>query len=106
MKDDVKDNDPKRDSTQEANANHGGANEILTLREVAERLRCSKAHASKLLRGEIRGIPPLAHVSMGRRKVVRRVWLDAWMDTCSGVNIFPKSGFIAADAGKRKANAS
>ena len=47
------------------------AKEILTLPEVAERLRCSKAHASKLLKGEIRGLPPLTHMAMGRRKVVR-----------------------------------
>ena len=83
-----------------------GPKEILTLREVAERLRCSKAHAAKLLRGEVRGVPPLTHVAMGRRKVVRRVWLEAWMDTCSSANIFSKSGFVATDAGKRKANAS
>ena len=53
---------------------------ILTLREVAERLRCSKAHASKLLRGQVRGVPPLTHMEMGRRKVVREEWLDQWMD--------------------------
>ena len=31
------------------------AKEILTLREVAQRLRCSKAHVSKLLSGRVRG---------------------------------------------------
>jgi hypothetical protein len=60
-----------------------GDQEILTLREVAERLRCSKAHAAKLINGEIRGVPPLTHVAMGRRKVVRREWLDTWMEACS-----------------------
>jgi hypothetical protein len=57
--------------------------EILTLREVAAVLRCSKAHAAKLLNGEIRGLPPLTHVAMRRRKVVRREWLESWMKTCS-----------------------
>jgi hypothetical protein len=60
-----------------------GDQEILTLREVAVVLRCSKAHAAKLLNGEIRGLPPLTHVAMGRRKVVRRDWLETWMKTCS-----------------------
>ena len=60
-----------------------GNQEILTLREVAAVLRCSKAHTAKLLNGEIRGLPPLTHVAMGRRKVVRREWLDTWMKTCS-----------------------
>jgi len=60
-----------------------GDQEILTLREVAVVLRCSKAHAAKLLNGEIHGLPPLTRVAMGRRKVVRRDWLETWMKTCS-----------------------
>jgi hypothetical protein len=63
--------------------NGNGNEEILTLREMATVLRCSKAHAAKLLNGEIRGLPPLTHVAMGRRKVVRREWLESWMRTCS-----------------------
>ena len=59
-----------------------GEKEILTLREVAKRLRCSKAHAAKLLNGEVRGLPPLTHIAMGRRKVVPREWLESWMNTC------------------------
>lgn len=54
--------------------------EILTLREVAERLRCSKAHASKLLKGQVRGVPPLTHMEMGRRMVVRGEWLQEWLE--------------------------
>ena len=104
--DDQRDDDPKTDSTKKPSTNDQRGNEILTLQEVAERLRCSKAHASKLLRGEVLGVPALTHVAMGRRKVVRSRWLDAWLDACGGVNIFPKSGFVATDAGKRKSNAS
>jgi excisionase family DNA binding protein len=54
--------------------------EVLTLREVAERLRCSRSHVAKLVNGGVRGLPPLAHVAMGRRKVVRREWLESWLD--------------------------
>jgi transcriptional regulator with XRE-family HTH domain len=54
--------------------------EILTLPEVAERLRCSRAHVSKLLNGRVPGLPALTHMAMGRRKVVRREWLEVWLN--------------------------
>ncbi len=54
--------------------------EILTIREVAEVLRCSKAHVSNVLRGRVGGLPKLTHFSLGRRKLVRREWLDTWME--------------------------
>jgi hypothetical protein len=57
------------------------ATDVLTLKEVALLLRCSKAHVSNLLNGRVPGVPTLTHVSMGRRKVVRREWLYSWMDT-------------------------
>ena len=41
--------------------------EILTIREVAEVLRCSKAHVSNVLRGRVEGLPQLTHFSLGRR---------------------------------------
>ena len=53
---------------------------ILTIREVAELQRCSKAHVQKALVGKIAGIPQLAHLSMGRRKLVRKEWLEQWME--------------------------
>jgi len=65
----------------------GGSNDdakkkILTLLEVSKRLRCSKAHAARLINGKVRGLPPLTHVAMGRRKVVPEEWLDEWMKQC------------------------
>ncbi len=33
--------------------------EILTIREVAEVLRCSKAHVCNVLRGRVQGLPRL-----------------------------------------------
>jgi excisionase family DNA binding protein len=53
---------------------------VLTIREVAEVLRCSKAHVQKALAGKIVGVPQLAHLSMGRRKLVRKEWLEHWME--------------------------
>jgi excisionase family DNA binding protein len=53
---------------------------ILTITEVAEILRCSKAHVQNVLIGKVRGVPMLAHLRMGRRKVVRKDWLDEWVE--------------------------
>jgi len=48
----------------------------LTINDVAAILRCSKSHVSHLLAGKVRGIPRLTHIAMGRRKLVRREWLE------------------------------
>ncbi len=54
---------------------------ILTINDVASILRCSKTHVSHVLAGTIAGIPRLTHIAMGRRKLIRREWLDEWMET-------------------------
>ena len=53
---------------------------ILTISEVAEVLRCSKAHVHKALTGRIAGVPQLAHLSLGRRKLIPRSWFDQWLE--------------------------
>lgn len=58
---------------------------LLTLDEVATELRISKAHASKLTRGIVRGTKPLPVIRLGRRVLVRREDLFLWIsDQCSG----------------------
>ena len=54
--------------------------EILTLHEVAQILRCSKTHVSNVINGKVAGVPKLTHLAMGRRKLVRRAWLEIWME--------------------------
>jgi excisionase family DNA binding protein len=54
---------------------------ILTVKDVAEILRCSKTHVGNVLSGRVPGVPRLAHVTMGRRKLVRKEWLDRWLET-------------------------
>jgi hypothetical protein len=56
------------------------AAKLLTINQVAEILQCSKARVSNVLNGKIRDLPRLPHFSMGRRKLVRREWLDAWLE--------------------------
>lgn len=65
---------------EEGTLERANSNDVLTIREVAQRLRCSKAHVSNLMNGKVEGVPTLTHISMGRRKLVRREWLDTWMD--------------------------
>ncbi len=55
--------------------------DVLTLSEIARILRCSKTHISNVLNGKVPGVPRLAHVAMGRRKLVLREWLDQWMES-------------------------
>jgi hypothetical protein len=53
---------------------------VLPIRDVAALLRCSKTHVANALNGKIPGVPRLSHISMGRRKLVRREWLDQWLE--------------------------
>jgi hypothetical protein len=53
---------------------------ILTIKDVADILRCSKTHAQNVMEGRVRGLPRLPHLTFGRRKVVRKEWLDSWME--------------------------
>jgi len=52
---------------------------LLTIREVATHLRCSKAHVCNLILGRVRGAQPLAVITLGRRKLIRHSTLMAWM---------------------------
>ena len=59
---------------------------LLTLNEVARELRCSKAHVSKATEGKVQHASPLPTVRLGRRKLIRREALDAWIrenESCS-----------------------
>lgn len=52
--------------------------EILCVDEVADDLRCSKAHVYNAINGKIHGVTKLPAICMGRRKLVRRSALEAW----------------------------
>ena len=53
---------------------------VLTIADVAVILRCSKAHVFNVLNGKVAGVSRLTHVALGRRKIVRRDWLEEWME--------------------------
>jgi excisionase family DNA binding protein len=56
-----------------------GEHGVLTVIEVARELRCSKAHVLNLINGKVRGARPLPSLWVGRRRLVRRCSLDAWI---------------------------
>jgi hypothetical protein len=53
---------------------------VLTVKEIADILRCSKAHVANVLNGKVPRLPMLTHLNVGRRRLVRKEWLVDWMD--------------------------
>lgn len=54
--------------------------EVLTAKEGAELLRCSKSHFCNLLNGQVPGVPRLPYLQLGRRRLVRRSTLAEWIE--------------------------
>jgi excisionase family DNA binding protein len=54
--------------------------QVLTAREGAQILRCSKAHFLNLLDGRVPGVPRLPYLQLGRRRLVRRATLTGWIE--------------------------
>ncbi len=54
---------------------------IMTVREVANALRCSKAHVHNLIGGRVRGLNPLPAIHLGRRSLVRQQSLQQWLQS-------------------------
>lgn len=52
---------------------------VLTVSEVADILRCSKAHVHNLINGKVSGVAPLPSLALGRRRLVRRESLSQWI---------------------------
>ena len=53
-------------------------NQVLTVAEVAEDLRCSKAHVCNMINGKVVGVLRLPAICLGRRRLVRRCTLEEW----------------------------
>lgn len=73
---------------------------VLTVAEVATRLRCSKAHVCNAINGKVRGVTPLPAISMGRRKLVRRATLDLWLSQNEPSRCYDGVGINAVAASK------
>ena len=53
--------------------------DIMTVDEVAARLRCSKAHVCNAINGKVKGVTRLPAIRMGRRLLVRASALMNWL---------------------------
>ncbi len=58
--------------------------EVLTTHEGAQVLRCSKAHFCNLLNGTVAGVPRLPYLRLGRRRLIRKTSLAAWIELVEG----------------------
>jgi excisionase family DNA binding protein len=62
----------------------GQSGGVLTVVEVARELRCSKAHVHNLVNGKVQGAQPLPSLRLGRRRLVRRISLEKWIEANEG----------------------
>jgi excisionase family DNA binding protein len=54
--------------------------DLLTMKEVATMLHCSKAHVCNAVAGRVHGCAPIPAIHLGRRTLVRRETLLAWIE--------------------------
>jgi len=54
--------------------------DLITIREAAAELRCSRAHVYNIMNGKVTGLPALPHLELGRRRLIRRSALLAWLE--------------------------
>jgi hypothetical protein len=71
---------------------------LLTALEIAQELRCSKAHVYKLMNGTVKDRTVLPHIALGRKRVVRRSSFEAWKARNETATIAPTSEVDAVDA--------
>ena len=53
---------------------------VLTLSQAASYLQISKAHLSNVINGKVPGLKPVRFFRMGRRVLIRREWIDEWLE--------------------------
>jgi len=53
----------------------------MTLSQAAAYLQISKAHLSNVINGKVSGVQPVRCVRMGRRILIKREWVNQWLET-------------------------
>jgi excisionase family DNA binding protein len=53
---------------------------VLTLAQAARYLQVSKAHLSNVINGKVPGVEHLRFFRMGRRILIKREWIDQWLE--------------------------
>jgi excisionase family DNA binding protein len=75
--------------------------EILTITEVAKKLRCSKAHVCNAINGRIKGVSPLPAIRFGRRRLIRLDALQLWLHQSEGAIIPGGIDAVGASKGEK-----
>ena len=64
--------------------------QALSLAEAAKYLGISKAHLANVIRGRVASVPVVRHAKVGRRILIRVVWLDEWLEKISQRSVLIK----------------
>ena len=54
---------------------------VMTLKQAAAYLQVSKAHLSNVINCKVPGVPTLRCFRVGRRILIKREWVDKWMES-------------------------
>jgi len=54
---------------------------VMTLKQAAAYLQVSKAHLSNVINGKVPGVNPPRTFRVGRRILIKREWVDGWMES-------------------------
>ena len=58
-----------------------GQTSVMTLKQAAAYLQISKAHMSNVINGKVPDVQPLRCFRVGRRILIKREWVEAWMES-------------------------
>lgn len=61
--------------------------DLLTVKEVAAVLHCSKAHVCNVIAGRVDGCKAIPVLRMGRRLLVRRDSLERWIEDSENASL-------------------
>lgn len=75
--------------------------QILTVREVAQELRCSASHVHNVIKGKVKNVSPLPAIRMGRLKLVLRKSLEEWKRTNEAGSVDAMISVPKTDAARR-----
>jgi excisionase family DNA binding protein len=64
----------------ETASEQSGVPAVMNLAQAAAYLQVSKAHLSNVINGKVPGISPFRSVRVGRRVLIKREWLDQWLE--------------------------
>ena len=54
---------------------------VMTLKQAAAYLQISKAHLSNVINGKVPGVRPVRSFRVGRRILIKREWVNEWLET-------------------------